>query len=181
MRLDIERPTPSTLVVRYRPIHIWIVAGMLAATAVLIVVIVVGTAPVSALLEDPTGLVGAIYVPVLCMGGSSAGATALIGLLALVFLGRTEICALDKAAGSVTVERRGLLGTNVVTRRVDEILAVEVKTRLGSQAMRWHRIYLVLASGERLPAAAWMPVSQARASAQQIREFLGLGGISMSW
>jgi hypothetical protein len=84
MRLDIEYSTLSTLVVRYRPLHVWIVAGMLAATAMFI-----------------------------------------------------------------TVERQ-----------LDEVIAVEVVSRLGARAMRWHRVYLVLAAGERLPVAAWMPVSR---------------------
>jgi hypothetical protein len=175
MRLDIERPTSSVLVTRYRPIHAWIVAGLLAATAVSIIAMVVAMVPVSALLADETGLAPAIYVSVLWMACGPACVTALIGVLFVLFLGRVEVCTLDTGAGTALFERRGVLGIKTVRRRLDEIVAVEVKSRSGARGKLWSRIYLVSISGERLPIAAWMPVSRVGLKAAQVRTFLGLG------
>ena len=122
MRLDIEQPTPSILVTRYRPIHAWIVATLLGVTAVVITAIVAATVPLPALLADETGMSSAIYVSVLWMGCGPACLTALIGVLFVVFLGRIEVCTLDKAEGTVLFERRGVLGMRAVERRLSPAL-----------------------------------------------------------
>ena len=157
MRLDIERPTPSVLLTRYRPIHTWIVAGLLGAMTVAIVAIVVATVPVAALLADETGVAAVIYGSVVWMACGPACVTALIGVLFVVFLGRIDVCTLNKATGTVVFERRGVLGVQTTERRLDEILRVEVKSRSGSRGKQWHRIYLVFASGERLPIMTSCP------------------------
>jgi hypothetical protein len=94
-----------------------------------------------------------------------------LGLLAVANFAGGVTCTLDRAAGTITIERVDFLRRSAFSHAIYSVSHLDVQTNADVQA---YGLFVVLRSGERVPLAAIPIIEQAHVEQlrRQVREFL---------
>jgi hypothetical protein len=146
--MQVIEHSATRLVLRERPWLVWGVGALLAASG--------------------------LYVAVFASEPLFGGVFTLGGLVAILFAGQTVTCTFDRAAGELTRERRGLLGSRQLRHPLGAVGAVHVRRSSGRG--RSYRVELALSSGDSVPLTPLYGSGQQdkEMTAALVRDFLGL-------
>jgi hypothetical protein len=153
MTLNLVRGSADRLTMRYIPLLAWL---FIALTIYGLGTMIAAVANGSRVLDAGTAFALMIL--------------AALALIAAATAGQLVDCRFDRRADEVRISRYGLRGRIVQTRRLSEVVGLEVRVLRRAQ----HRVELRLRSGERLPLTPYYVVALSGGSIGRLGALIGV-------
>lgn len=158
--MEILEKTPTKLILRHRPLGLWMAAGICIVLIPFLLILLAVT---------NTWIFYLFWFPLLPIF------SILFGVFILLYAGQSVSCRFDKVQGVVRLQRQGWRQKQVIEYPLREIINVELDSRTRESAVN-QRIVLVLRTGHAQPLslnhnADW---KDKQATLDTIREFLGM-------
>lgn len=157
--MEILEKTPTKLILRHRPLGLWMIAGICIVLIPFLLMVMAIT---------NTWIFYLFWFPLLPIF------SIILGVFIWLYAGQSVRCRFDKVQGVVTLQRQGWRQKQVIEYPLREIINVELDSR--SREAATQQIVLVLRTGHAQPLslnhnANW---KDKQATLDTIREFLGM-------